>query len=611
VSLKILLADDSMTAQNMGKKILTDAGYDVMAVSNGAAAMKKIAAGQFDLLLLDVNMPGYTGPEVCAKARDLKNYAKTPILFIIGKMELGTFKIEDAPKLKADGVIVKPFEATDLVTTIRTMTAGLSSAKPPKPSVPPEAEKTMRITPITEDTDQSFAQWSATAERHKEDGQEEEAPSAAPMEMSSAAAATAAFDEVSAAPAFDVAPASPPAFDLSPSAYDPAPMDSAPADLGLGGLGGPLTMESPATIELEPAAPLPPSSPTVAFELETTPEQVEVGPVAPAPGLEHTAAAPVQIHVETAPELEVHSMDDRTPVAADPNFLSDRTTMVDDFATKFTSAGEDISVGIVGAEAPVEAAANTALDIPARPAETETPSSALEIPTHDGPAEETSKLTPWVTDEAPVFSQTPAKIVSFAPPEQLAEFLATPVDAPPPEDTVVIAPPEPVAEPVVEPAPSAMAQELEQAIVTLPEPAAVVEAPLPPPATLEASLEQSIQPEPTVTTLIEPEPEAAPAEAAPKKPAGDLEFAQALEAAIATAPVAVAEAHPAEADHLQAHAAAASAAGATPAAELAASAGISGLAGVDPQIIHRAVERVLANAKQDIIAEILKELNNK
>jgi CheY-like chemotaxis protein len=601
VSLKILLADDSMTAQNMGKKILVDAGYDVLAVSNGAAAMKKIAAAQFDLLLLDVNMPGYTGPEVCAKARDLKNYAKTPILFIIGKMELGTFKIEDAPKLKADGVIVKPFEASDLLTTVRTVTAGLAPAKPPKPSVPPEAEKTMRITPITEDTDQSFAQWSATAERHKEDSQEEEAPgAAAPMEMSSAAAATAAFDEVSAAPAFDVAAESPAAFDLSPSAYEPAPMDSAPADLGLGGLGGPLTMESPANIELEPAAPLPPSSPTVAFELETTPEQVEVGPVEPAPGLEHTAAAPVQVHVETAPELEVHSMDDRTPVAADPNFLSDRTTMVEDFATKFTSAGEDVSVGIAGTETPAELAPQ---------AEAETTPSALEIPTEPARAEDTAKLTPWVTDEAPVFSQTPAKIVSFAPPEQLAEFLATPVDAPPPEDTTVIAAPEPADEPAVEPAPTAVAQELEQAIVTLPEPAAVVEAPLPPPATLEASLEQSIQPEATVTTLIEPEPEAAPAEPQPKKPAGDLEFAQALEAAIATAPEAAPEAHPAEASHLQAHAAAASAAAVATPAEAAPAAGFSGLAGVDPEIIHRAVERVLANAKQDIIAEIMKELN--
>jgi len=40
---KILLADDSVTAQNMGRKILADAGYDVITVNNGSAALKKIA----------------------------------------------------------------------------------------------------------------------------------------------------------------------------------------------------------------------------------------------------------------------------------------------------------------------------------------------------------------------------------------------------------------------------------------------------------------------------------------------------------------------------------------------------------------------------------------
>ena len=40
---KILLADDSVTAQNMGRKILTEAGYEVITVNNGSAALKKIA----------------------------------------------------------------------------------------------------------------------------------------------------------------------------------------------------------------------------------------------------------------------------------------------------------------------------------------------------------------------------------------------------------------------------------------------------------------------------------------------------------------------------------------------------------------------------------------
>ena len=53
MSLRILFADDSMTAQSMGKKILSEAGYDVVAVSNGAAAVKKIAEQKPDIIIID------------------------------------------------------------------------------------------------------------------------------------------------------------------------------------------------------------------------------------------------------------------------------------------------------------------------------------------------------------------------------------------------------------------------------------------------------------------------------------------------------------------------------------------------------------------------------
>src|SRR5947209_7768198 len=58
-----------MTAQNMGKKILTDAGYDVIAVSNRAAAVKKIAEHKPHIIILDDHMPESTVLEVCEKVR--------------------------------------------------------------------------------------------------------------------------------------------------------------------------------------------------------------------------------------------------------------------------------------------------------------------------------------------------------------------------------------------------------------------------------------------------------------------------------------------------------------------------------------------------------------
>ena len=119
MSMRILFADDSMTAQNMGKKILTEAGYEVVAVSNGAAAVKKIAEQKPDIIILDIYMPGYSGLEVCDKVRASIETLKTPVLLTVGKME--PYRAEDASRVKADGVIIKPFEASDLLAVIRRL----------------------------------------------------------------------------------------------------------------------------------------------------------------------------------------------------------------------------------------------------------------------------------------------------------------------------------------------------------------------------------------------------------------------------------------------------------------------------------------------------------
>jgi CheY-like chemotaxis protein len=113
---KILLADDSVTAQNMGRKILADAGYDVVTVNNGSAALKKITELKPDLIVLDVYMPGYSGLEVCQRLKDSGETAHIPVLLTVGKLE--PFKADEARRVRADAHIVKPFEASELLTAI-------------------------------------------------------------------------------------------------------------------------------------------------------------------------------------------------------------------------------------------------------------------------------------------------------------------------------------------------------------------------------------------------------------------------------------------------------------------------------------------------------------
>ncbi len=113
---KILLADDSVTAQNMGRKILSDAGYEVITVNNGSAALKKIAEHHPDLIVLDIYMPGYSGLEVCMRLKENRETARIPVLLTVGKLE--PFKPEEARKARADAFIIKPFEASELLVAL-------------------------------------------------------------------------------------------------------------------------------------------------------------------------------------------------------------------------------------------------------------------------------------------------------------------------------------------------------------------------------------------------------------------------------------------------------------------------------------------------------------
>src|ERR1700685_1209894 len=113
---KILLADDSVTAQNRARKSLADAGYDVITVNNGSAALKKIAELKPELIILDVYMPGYSGLEVCQRLKSSPETARVPVLLSVGKLE--PFKPEEARRVRAEGYIVKPFEASELLSAL-------------------------------------------------------------------------------------------------------------------------------------------------------------------------------------------------------------------------------------------------------------------------------------------------------------------------------------------------------------------------------------------------------------------------------------------------------------------------------------------------------------
>jgi CheY-like chemotaxis protein len=100
----------------MGRRIMTDAGYEVITVNNGSAALKKIHESHPDLIVLDVYMPGYGGLEVCQRLKESEATMKIPVLLTVGKME--PFKVDEAKRVRADGHIIKPFDASELLSAL-------------------------------------------------------------------------------------------------------------------------------------------------------------------------------------------------------------------------------------------------------------------------------------------------------------------------------------------------------------------------------------------------------------------------------------------------------------------------------------------------------------
>jgi CheY-like chemotaxis protein len=406
VALKILLADDSMTAQKLGVKILTEAGHEVIVVSNGAAAFKRIGEHKPDLLLLDVFMPGYSGPEVCEKIR--AGGSTTPVLLTVGQME--HFDPADAERVKADGVIVKPFVAKDLEDLVAKIEQKLKAPPAAEPYPPTQKMEAHGF------RDASYEEWKVTAEGH-DDGEAE--PAQAKLEVPEHMASSSAFGDM-----------------LGEETPEPAPVRTTevmtpPTQV----MEEPLA-EAQSTVSLEPAAEM-------AAAAEPEPETY----VAPAPAHE--------IEFTSAPKAHEVPSDGK-----DPGLITDATEMASAFPTKFGIEGAEVVPVGVAADMP-ELYTDSQAPAEAPP---ETPVEAEAAPTTEFSASETRRVTEEITAPAPAEAESgwsapaetaSAKATAHSIEQEMQQaFANVPVDTQPPVEEP---PPPPVEAAPPAPAPAANA----------------------------------------------------------------------------------------------------------------------------------------------------------
>src|SRR6202167_1302203 len=113
---RILLADDSPHAQRMGERILREEGFEVVSLTDGNAAMLRLADVDPDLILADVFLPGKSGFELCRHVKSEPRFKHVRVVLTAGLLE--PFDEEEARRAGCDAILKKPFEASKVVSTI-------------------------------------------------------------------------------------------------------------------------------------------------------------------------------------------------------------------------------------------------------------------------------------------------------------------------------------------------------------------------------------------------------------------------------------------------------------------------------------------------------------
>jgi len=115
--MKLLVAEDEPKTGMYLQRGLSEAGFTVDRVTTGPDALQSVLSAPYDLLILDVMMPGLDGWEVLRRVRAAGH--EVPVLFLTARD-----RVEDRVKgleLGADDYLVKPFAFSELLARVRTL----------------------------------------------------------------------------------------------------------------------------------------------------------------------------------------------------------------------------------------------------------------------------------------------------------------------------------------------------------------------------------------------------------------------------------------------------------------------------------------------------------
>ncbi len=115
---QLLIVDDVADNIQLAMNILKEENYDLSFATSGSSALELLEATRFDLILLDIMMPGIDGYEVCRRIRGDERFNDIPIIFLTAKADVDS--IEQGFAVGGMDYIVKPFHAAELLARVKT-----------------------------------------------------------------------------------------------------------------------------------------------------------------------------------------------------------------------------------------------------------------------------------------------------------------------------------------------------------------------------------------------------------------------------------------------------------------------------------------------------------
>ena len=114
----ILIVDDNPQNLQVLANLLLEEKYKIEFAVNGEATLEWLKNRQFDLILLDINMPGMNGFEVCKRIRSDKETCEVPIIFLSAESERES--ILKGFEVGAQDFVIKPFDSRELLARVKT-----------------------------------------------------------------------------------------------------------------------------------------------------------------------------------------------------------------------------------------------------------------------------------------------------------------------------------------------------------------------------------------------------------------------------------------------------------------------------------------------------------